>query len=202
MGHRTPWLALGRHEMAGIGAIVAIVTASNYLVRFAINDWLTWGAFSYPVTFLVVDCINRVWGPAAAKRVILAGFVIGLPVSFLFNLSTPSEGQETAEVAAVALRIASASGLAFLVAQLADVAVFNALRGRAWWIPPAGSSAVGSVGDTFLFFFAAFAFTGAPWFTWALGDLAAKGTMIAALLPGYRWIVRRMLATPAARAGA
>lgn len=195
MGRKAPRPAPGRHEIFGMAAIVIVVTVSNYLVRFTIGDWLTWGAFFYPVTFLVVDCVNRVWGAAPARRVILAGFFFALPSSFLFNLFTPQPGQGAEEILGVSARIAVASASAFLVAQLLDVRVFNALRGRAWWVPPVGSSVVGSVCDTFLFFFAAFAFTGLPWVTLATGDLIAKGTLIALLLPGYRLIVRRILAS-------
>ena len=180
-------------QAIGAVCIAAVLALSNFAVRFVINDWLTWAAFLYPLTFLVIDCMNRVWGSGTARRVVYFGFAIGVPMSFLFNFTTPEDGQGIAEAAAAAARIAGASGMAFLTAQLLDIKVFNALRRRVWWIAPAASSTVGSVVDTFLFFFAAFAFTGVPWATLALGDLAAKGLMVVVLLPLYRHVVKTLL---------
>ena len=155
-----------------VGAIAmgVVVYASNRLVEIPINDWLTWGAFSYPVAFLVTDLVNRRAGARAAMRVVLAGFALGVALSF----------------AAGDARIALASGSAFLAAQSLDVRVFDALRARRWWLAPGASSLVGSVLDTALFFSIAFAGTGLPWPTWALGDLGVKLAMAALALPLYR----------------
>jgi hypothetical protein len=157
-------------------AMVGIVAASNFLVQFPINDWLTWGAFSYPFAFLVTDLTNRRFGPAAARRVIYVGFAIGVALSMI--LATP--------------RIAIASGTAFLVAQLLDVTVFNWLRRQAWWRAPLASSTLGSTVDTGMFFGIAFIGTGLPWFTWALGDLAVKFGFALFCLAPYRALMLRI----------
>jgi len=150
-------------------AMAAVVVASNILVQFPINDWLTWGAFSYPLAFLITDLCNRRLGPQAARRVIGVGFALAVILSLW--LATP--------------RIALASGLAFLLAQLLDVAVFHRLRHRPrWWLPPLLSSGLGSLLDTGLFFAVAFAGSGLPWLGWALGDLGVKlGMALLMLVP-------------------
>jgi len=158
-----------------IGAVAmgSIVYASNRLVEIPINDWLTWGAFTYPFAFLVTDVVNRRAGTGAALKVVSVGFLIGVALSLL--------GAD--------LRIAIASGTAFLIAQSLDVQIFDRLRARHWWIAPGVSSTLGSMLDTLLFFGIAFAGTGLPWAQWALGDLAVKLLMVwVALLP-YRWLV-------------
>lgn len=131
--------------LPGILAMAAIVVASNILVQFMLGDWLTWGAISYPFAFLVTDVMNRVYGAAAARRVVLAGFVVGVLSSIV-----------AAGLEATTLRIAIGSGLAFLVAQLLDVSVFNALRDGRWWRAPLASSVIGSAVDTAMFFGIAF----------------------------------------------
>ena len=151
-------------------AMAAVVVASNVLVQFPINDWLTWGAFTYPAAFLVTDLTNRRLGPDAARRVAIAGFVAAVLLSMW--LATP--------------RIALASGTAFLTAQLLDVTVFDRLRRRPWWQAPLASSTLASIWDTAVFFSLAFAGTGLPWVTWALGDLAVKLAMALALLLPFR----------------
>ncbi|MEB8389265.1 queuosine precursor transporter [Rhodobacteraceae bacterium KMM 6894] len=139
-----------RH-MTGILAMAAIVVASNILVQFLLLDGLlTWGAFTYPLAFLVTDVMNRVYGVAAARRVVLAGFVVGIVCSLIGSQIMLEYGP------AVALRIAVGSAVAFLVAQLLDVAIFDRLRGGAWWRAPLVSTLVGSVMDTVLFFTIAF----------------------------------------------
>jgi len=158
---------------AGIVAMVVIVALSNYAVQFPINDWLTWGALTYPVAFLVTDLTNRTLGPAAARKVIYAGFA--LAVVFSVWLAAP--------------RIAVASGTAFLVAQLLDVAVFNRLRHGLWWRAPLVSSTLGSLVDTALFFSVAFAGSGLPWITWALGDFGAKMVMAGLMLLPFRLLM-------------
>jgi uncharacterized PurR-regulated membrane protein YhhQ (DUF165 family) len=147
-----------------------IVVASNILVQYPVNDWLTWGAFTYPVAFLVTDLANRWLGPAAARRVVYLGFALAVLCSIW--LATP--------------RIAVASGTAFLVAQLLDVLVFDRLRQGRWWRAPLVSSVLGSVIDTALFFSLAFAFTGLPWIGWAVGDLAVKLAVALAMLVPFR----------------
>ena len=133
--------------LPGILAMAAIVVASNILVQVLLGDWLTWGAFTYPIAFLVTDVTNRVHGARDARRVVAAGFVVGVICSLIaagFDKTT--------------MRIAIASGTAFLTAQLLDVAVFDRLRAaRGWWQAPLGSTLVGSAVDTLLFFTIAFA---------------------------------------------
>lgn len=142
--------------LPGILAMAAIVVASNVLVQFLILDGLlTWGAFTYPFAFLVTDVMNRLYGAEAARRVVLAGFVVGI-VSSLIGTQIVIEYAPGVTGPAVALRVAIASASAFLVAQLVDVAVFDRLRGGAWWRAPLVSTVVGSTVDTFLFFGIAF----------------------------------------------
>lgn len=129
----------------GILAMAATVVASNILVQHQLGNWLTWGAISYPIAFLITDVMNRVYGAAAARRVVLAGFVIGVACSLV-----------AAGMQATTLRIAIASGLAFLTAQLLDVTIFNRLRAGSWWRAPLASTLVGSATDTVLFFSIAF----------------------------------------------
>jgi len=139
-----------RH-LPGILAMATIVVASNILVQFLLLDGLlTWGAFTYPLAFLVTDVMNRVYGVAAARRVVLAGFVVGIICSLIGSQIMLEYGP------AVALRIAVGSATAFLVAQLLDVAVFDRLRGGAWWRAPLTSTLIGSTVDTALFFTIAF----------------------------------------------
>ena len=175
----------GRGFFVGALAMAATLVAANFLVRFPINDWLTWAAFCYPMVYLVCDCVNRFYGAALARRVVAAGFVVGLPLSFVFVYLDSGD-------AVAAVRIAGASGGAYLVSQLLDVAVFDRLRRRTWWLPPLASSAPASVVDGLIFFSVAFAGTGLPWFTWMLGNLAAKAVMLLLLLPPYRAITARM----------
>ena len=174
----------------GSAAMAGTLALSNYLVLLPINDWLTWGHFSFPLAFLVTDCVNRAAGSRAARKVVAVGFLVGVPLSFAANALFPASDGEGVLFAAA--RVAGASGAAFLCGQLLDVAVFNRLRNAAWWRAPALSSAAGSLADTFLFYFLAFAGGGLPWMTWALGDLAVKGVMLAALLPPYRFFVFRL----------
>ncbi|MEL7396268.1 MAG: queuosine precursor transporter [Pseudomonadota bacterium] len=134
----------------GILAMAAIVVASNILVQFLYGQWLTWGAFTYPLAFLVTDVMNRVYGRVAARRVVLAGFAVGIVCSFIGTQSVGEFGP------LVTLRIAMGSGLAFLTAQLLDIAIFNRLRESTWWRAPMVSSIIGSSVDTALFFTIAF----------------------------------------------
>lgn len=170
----------------GAAAMAATLTASNYLVQFPLSDWITLAAFTYPMAFLVTDCVNRAAGAAAAARVAVFGFAFGIPLSFLFNYLTAGDDGWLA-----AVRIAAASGAAFAAAQAADIALFDRLRRAAWWMPPLLSSAPASLLDTALFFSLAFAGTGVPWHTLALGDLAIKALMLLLLLPPYRLLTRQ-----------
>jgi len=136
--------------LPGILAMAAIVVASNILVQVLFGQWLTWGAFTYPFAFLVTDVMNRVYGPADARRVVAAGFVTGVACSLVGTQIMGEFGP------LVTLRIALASGLAFLLAQLTDVAIFDRLRGGAWWRAPLVSTLAGSTLDTAVFFTVAF----------------------------------------------
>ena len=139
-----------RLHLPGIIAMAAIVVASNILVQFLFGNWLTWGAFTYPLAFLVTDIMNRVYGAAAARRVVFIGFGVGVICSLIGTQIMGEYGP------LVTLRIAIGSGLAFLTAQLLDVAVFSALRKGAWWRAPLASTLIGSTVDTALFFTIAF----------------------------------------------
>jgi len=154
-------------------AMAVIILASNILVEIPITDWLVWGTLTYPFAFLITDLTNRTFGASAARRVIYAGFVIGVIASLL--LASP--------------RIALASGTAFLVAQLCDVSIFNRLRnigGERWWIAPLTSSVISTVLDTFLFFALAFVASGENWIPWATTDLGVKWLVALVALIPYR----------------
>ncbi|UWQ05002.1 queuosine precursor transporter [Aliiroseovarius crassostreae] len=141
--------------LPGVIAMAAVVVASNILVQFLLLDGLlTWGAFTYPLAFLVTDVMNRVYGAEPARKVVFAGFVVGVICSLIGSqIMLQGDGFE---YAAVPLRVAVASGIGFLTAQLLDVAVFNSLRDGKWWRAPLASTLVGSVVDTVLFFTIAF----------------------------------------------
>jgi len=147
-----------------------IVLSSNYLVQFPINYYgleeiLTYGAFSYPIAFLITDLANRSYGKIAARKIVYIGFTIGVSFTFLFSTNFAD---------LISIRIAIGSGTAFLVAQLLDVQIFDNLRKKAWFIAPLTSSVIGSAVDTFLFFMISFYATGVPWVTLLLGDLTIK----------------------------
>ncbi|MGC0224021.1 queuosine precursor transporter [Pseudooceanicola nitratireducens] len=137
--------------LPGVIAMAAVVVASNILVQFLFGQWLTWGAFTYPVAFLVTDVMNRVYGVAAARRVVFIGFVVGVICSLIGTQIMGEYGP------LVTWRIAIGSGLAFLSAQLLDVAIFDRLREGSWWRAPLASTLVGSSVDTAIFFTIAFA---------------------------------------------
>ena len=136
--------------LPGIIAMATIVVASNILVQFLFGQWLTWGAFTYPLAFLVTDVMNRVYGSSTARKVVFAGFVTGVICSLIGTQIMGEFGP------LVTWRIAIGSGLAFLTAQLLDVSIFNRLRDGAWWRAPLASSVIGSAVDTALFFTIAF----------------------------------------------
>lgn len=156
--------------------MLAIIVASNYLVQFPINDWLTWGAFTFPVAFLVTDLTNRAVGASAARRVAWVGFAIAVLLS----------------LAVAPWRIAVASGTAFILGQLLDIVAFNKLRAMSWWKAPLIGSVVASVVDTGVFFFLAFAGSDMNWLSLAAGDLGIKWFMAAVLLAPYRLMLPRL----------
>ena len=191
-------------------AMGLVVLASNELVQHPIqltilgiqlSGLLTWGALSYPVAFLVTDTTNKLFGVKAARQVVSFGFILGvsLTVATALGISVNVSRLEGGSMwqalfhdpdAFATLRIALASGSAFLTAQLLDIKVFDVLRRHAWWKAPLASSLVGSFVDTLVFFFLAFAGTGLPWASWAAGDFCAKLVMIALLLYPFRLLVR------------
>jgi uncharacterized PurR-regulated membrane protein YhhQ (DUF165 family) len=156
--------------------MAAVIVLSNVLVQHPINDWLTWGAFSYPLVFLVTDLTNRALGPQAARRVAWIGFAVAVAVS----------------LALAPWRIALASGTAFILSQVMDIAVFNRWRAMSWWKAPLIGSLVASCIDTAVFFFLAFAGSDFDWMTLAAGDLAVKAAMAALLLAPYRALLPRL----------
>ncbi|MEY8803404.1 queuosine precursor transporter [Leisingera sp. XS_AS12] len=169
-----------RTYLPGILAMAAVVVASNILVQFLYGQWLTWGAFTYPIAFLVTDVMNRVYGAAAARRIVAVGFVVGVICS-LIGTQIMLEG-DGYSYPAVTLRIALGSGLAFLTAQMLDVAVFSALREGKWWRAPLASTLVGSSVDTALFF--TIAFSGALSWLEPGNDVSWAGEMLPLLGSG------------------
>ena len=148
----------------------AVVLSSNYLVQFPVNYYglnqiLTYGAFSYPVAFLITDLANRFYGKFVARKIVYIGFFIGIIFTLLFST-------DFADL--ISIRIAIGSGVAFITAQLLDIQIFDRLRKKKWFIAPLTSSFIGSTVDTFLFFSISFYGTGVPWITLSLGDLTVK----------------------------
>lgn len=180
-----------------IVAMMAVIGVSNVAVQHAINDWLTWGAFTYPLAFLVTDVTNRAHGPARARAVAYVGFPFGMGLSIVLAVAADIPLWE-------GVRVALASGFAFICAQLFDIALFHRLRHGFWWRAPLVSSLSASALDTAIFFSAAFALTGLPWVTWALGDFAIKVGMAALLLIPFRllmpWIAPSLYGNPHAGA--
>ncbi len=156
-----------RQHLPGILAMAAVVLASNILVQFLFGNWLTWGAFTYPLAFLITDLMNRIYGAPAARKVVLAGFVVGIVCSLIGTQIMGEFGP------LVTWRIAIGSGLAFLTAQMLDVSIFDRLRGGAWWRAPLASTLVGSAVDTTLFF--TIAFSGALTFIEPSNDVSWAG---------------------------
>ena len=162
-----------------------IVLASNFLVQYPVKyyglqDILTYGAFSYPVAFLITDLANRSYGKTAAKKIVYIGFSIGLSFTILFSTNFAD---------LISIRVAIGSGTAFIVAQLLDVQIFDKLRNKRWFIAPLGSSVIGSTIDTFLFFSIAFYATGIPWISLSFGDLAVKLTVALIMLLPFRLLL-------------
>ena len=162
-----------------------VVLSSNYLVQFPIKYYdleeiLTYGAFSYPVAFLITDLANRSYGKLVARKIVYIGFAIGVSFTLLFSTNFAD---------LISVRIAIGSGTAFLVAQLLDVQIFDQLRKKKWFIAPITSSFIGSTVDTFLFFSISFYATGIPWVTLSLGDLAVKIFVALIMLIPFRLLL-------------
>ena len=162
-----------------------VVLASNYLVQFPINYYglgeiLTYGAFSYPIAFLITDLANRSYGKLIARKVVYVGFVIGIIFTLFFSTNFED---------LISIRIAIGSGVAFLVAQLIDVQIFDQLRKKKWFVAPLTSSLIGSTIDTFLFFSISFYATGIPWITLSLGDLSVKILVALIMLIPFRLLL-------------
>ena len=162
-----------------------VVLASNYLVQFPIKYYgletiLTYGAFSYPIAFLITDLTNRSYGKLVARKIVYIGFVIGIVFTLFFSTNFSD---------LISVRIAIGSGIAFLVAQLFDVKIFDQLRKKKWFVAPLTSSFVGSIVDTFLFFSISFYGTGIPWVTLSFGDLAVKILVALTMLIPFRLLL-------------
>jgi uncharacterized integral membrane protein (TIGR00697 family) len=167
---------MNRSHLPGILAMAAVVVASNILVQFLFGQWLTWGAFTYPIAFLITDVMNRVYGTGPARRVVFVGFVVGVVCSLIGTQIMGEFGP------LVTLRIALGSGLAFLTAQLLDVSIFAALRSGKWWRAPLASTLVGSSVDTVIFF--TIAFSGALTWIEPANDVSWAGEMLPLLGAG------------------
>ena len=162
-----------------------VVLTSNFLVQFPINYFglekiLTYGAFSYPIAFLITDLANRSYGKFAARKIVYFGFAIGIGFTLMFST-------DFADL--ISVRIAIGSGTAFIIAQLLDVQVFDKLRNKSWFVAPLTSSLIGSTIDTFLFFSISFYATGIPWVTLSFGDLAVKILVALAMLIPFRLLL-------------
>ena len=165
-----------------------VVLSSNYLIQFQIQyfgleEILTYGAFSYPIAFLITDLANKTYGKFVARKIVYIGFVIGISFTLLFSTNFSD---------LISLRIAIGSGAAFITAQLIDVQIFHKLRKEKWYIAPLTSSCIGSLVDTFLFFSISFYGTSMPWLTLSLGDLAVKILVALLMLIPFKLFVRTL----------
>lgn len=165
-----------------------VVVISNYLVQFPIsffnlNEILTYGAFSYPITFLITDLANRAYGKVVARKVVYLGFIVGIILTLLVSTNFND---------IISIRIAIGSGTAFFIAQNLDVQVFDRLRKKVWFVAPLTSSILGSITDTFLFFSIAFYATGIPWVTLAVGDLLVKFLITLIMLIPFRILLNKI----------
>ena len=166
----------------------AVVLASNYLVQFPINYYglneiLTYGAFSYPIAFLITDLANRSFGKVVARKIVYIGFAIGISFTLIFSTNFAD---------LISIRIAIGSGTAFLFAQLLDVQIFDKLRQKKWFVAPLTSSLIGSTVDTFIFFSISFYGTGVPWVTLSLGDLSVKIFVALLMLIPFRLLLKTL----------
>ena len=163
-----------------------VVLSSNFLVQFPINYYglneiLTYGAFSYPIAFLITDLANRSYGKIVARKIVYFGFVLGIGFTVLFSTDFADF---------ISIRIAIGSGVAFLTAQLLDVQIFDRLRKKEWFVAPLTSSMIGSTIDTFLFFSISFYGTGVPWVTLSIGDLIVKVIVALIMLIPFRLLLK------------
>jgi len=159
-----------------------VVLSSNYLVQFPVKYYkleeiLTYGAFSYPIAFLITDLANRYYGKIIARKIVYLGFILGIVFTVFFSINLTD---------VISIRIAIGSGTAFIISQLLDVQIFDKLRKRKWFIAPLTSSIIGSTVDTFLFFSISFYATGIPWVTLSLGDLSVKIFVALVMLIPFR----------------
>jgi uncharacterized integral membrane protein (TIGR00697 family) len=162
-----------------------VILSSNYLVQFPIKYYdleeiLTYGAFSYPIAFLITDLANRSYGKIVARKIVYIGFFIGISFTLFFSTNFSD---------LISVRIAIGSGTAFIIAQLLDVQIFDKLRRKKWFVAPLTSSFIGSTVDTFLFFSISFYGTGIPWITLSLGDLAVKILVALLMLIPFRLLL-------------
>ena len=165
-----------------------VVLTSNYLVQFpfeflGLDEILTYGAFSYPIAFLITDLANRSFGKIVARKIVYIGFAIGISFTLLFSTNFTD---------LISIRIAIGSGTAFLVAQLLDVQIFDKLRKKEWFVAPLTSSLIGSTIDTFIFFSISFYGTGIPWITLSLGDLSVKIFVALMMLIPFRLLLKTL----------
>ena len=169
-----------------LALLMAVVVAlSNYLVQFPVNyiglqDIFTYGAFSYPIAFLITDLANRRYGKTIARKIVYIGFVLGITLTLYFSTDFSN---------LISKRIAAGSGFAFLIAQLLDVQVFHKLRKKIWFVAPLVSSLIGSTIDTFLFFSIAFYGTGINWISLSFGDLLVKIFVALVMLIPFRFLL-------------
>ena len=169
-------------------SMAIVVSISNYLVKFPVdyfglNDFLTYGAFSYPVAFLITDLSNRRYGKNIAKKIVYLGFSLGVFLTFYFSTNYSD---------LISIRIAFGSGAAFLVAQLIDINIFDKLRSKIWFAAPLVSSVIGSIIDTFLFFSISFYGTGINWITLSFGDLSVKILVALIMLIPFKILLSRI----------
>ena len=167
-----------------------VVLSSNYLVQFPVKhyglqDILTYGAFTYPIAFLITDLANRSYGKQIARKIVYFGFLVGISFTLFFSTNFSD---------LISVRIAIGSGTAFIIAQLLDVQVFDQLRQKKWYVAPLTSSLIGSTVDTFLFFSISFYGTGIPWVTLSLGDLVVKMFVALIMLIPFRLLLSTLKA--------
>jgi len=171
-----PQMVLPRDILWPTTAMIGLIVASNILVQYPLNDWLTFGALLFPVCFLVTDLTNRSFGASTTRKMVLLSFPVAIALSMI--LATP--------------RIGLASGAAFLVGQMLDVSLFDTLRRGSWWQAPLVSSILASAVDTALFFSLAFYATGVPWVTLGVGDFGVKVILALAMLVPFRLLMPRL----------
>ena len=167
----------------GIIAMAIVVLSSNFLVQFYFGSFLTYGAFTYPIAFLITDLSNRFYGKIVARNIVYIGFFIGVSFSLFFSTNFSD---------LISVRIAIGSGTAFIVAQLLDVQIFDKLRNEKWFVAPITSSFIGSAVDTFLFFSISFYGTEVNWVTLSFGDLLVKIFVALVMLIPFRILLSRV----------